>query len=75
MKTFFLFFGLLFGLVYSYQIGAGIYDMTGPAVEINFMGYAVPSQRGSGIHLRLRGWSIFRTLISLFLDIPLVFVK
>jgi neutral ceramidase len=28
--------------------------MTGPAVEINFMGYAVPSQRGSGIHQRLR---------------------
>lgn len=29
-------------------------DMTGPAVEINFMGYAVPGQRGTGIHQRLR---------------------
>jgi neutral ceramidase len=31
--------------------------MTGPAAEINFMGYAVPGQRGSGIHLRLRARS------------------
>ena len=38
----------------SYIVGAGIHDVTGPSVEINFMGYAVPSQRGSGIHLRLR---------------------
>jgi len=28
--------------------------MTGPAVEINFMGYAVPGQRGTGIQQRLR---------------------
>ena len=28
--------------------------MTGPAVEINFMGYAVPGQRGTGIHLRMK---------------------
>lgn len=27
--------------------------MTGPATEINFMGYAAPGQRGQGIHLRL----------------------
>ena len=32
----------------------GIYDITGPSVEINFMGYAVPAQRGTGIHLRLK---------------------
>lgn len=38
----------------SYLLGAGIYDMTGPSVEINFMGYAVPGQRGTGIHQRLR---------------------
>lgn len=31
-----------------------MYDMTGPSVEINFMGYAVPWQRGQGIHQRLR---------------------
>lgn len=31
-----------------------MHDMTGPCTEINFMGYALPSQRGTGIHLRLR---------------------
>ncbi|CAM9404584.1 unnamed protein product, partial [Ectocarpus fasciculatus] len=40
--------------VCAYHLGAGIYDMTGPSVEINFMGYAVPGQRGTGIHQRLR---------------------
>ena len=46
---------LLFATIaYSYLIGTGISDITGPSTEINFMGYAVPSQRGSGIHLRLR---------------------
>jgi len=44
----------LVSVVASYNIGAGIYDITGPSVEINFMGYAVPSQRGTGIHQRLR---------------------
>lgn len=43
--------------VATYDIGVGIYDVTGPAVEINFMGYAVPGQRGTGIHLRLRARS------------------
>lgn len=36
------------------KVGVAMYDMTGPAVEINFMGYAVPGQRGQGIHQRLR---------------------
>lgn len=36
------------------KVGVGMYDMTGPSVEINFMGYAVPWQRGQGIHQRLR---------------------
>lgn len=40
--------------VLALQLGVGIYDMTGPVTEINFMGYAVPGQRGSGIHQRLR---------------------
>jgi len=40
--------------VFSYKVGSGIYDMTGPSVEVNFMGYAVPSQRGTGVHLRLK---------------------
>ena len=41
----------------TYKIGVGIYDTTGPAAEINFMGYAMPGQRGQGIHLRLRARS------------------
>ncbi len=40
--------------VAAMNVGVGIYDMTGPSVEINFMGYAVPGQRGTGIHQRLR---------------------
>eukprot|EP01038_Epipyxis_sp_PR26KG_P009368 gene9368-12621_t len=39
----------------SMRVGVGIGDITGPSVEINFMGYALPGQRGTGIHLRL--WS------------------
>lgn len=42
-----------------YKLGVGIYDMTGPAAEINFMGYAVPSQRGTGIHQRLRARAFY----------------
>ena len=38
----------------DYLIGAGIYDITGPPAEIVMMGYAVPTQKTSGIHLRLR---------------------
>jgi neutral ceramidase len=44
---------LLWVTAYSLKVGVGIYDMTGPVTEVNFMGYALPSQRGSGIHLRL----------------------
>lgn len=36
----------------GYQVGVGIADMTGPCVEIAFMGYAEISQTGTGIHLR-----------------------
>jgi len=42
-----------------YKLGVGIYDMTGPSVQINFMGYAVPSQRGTGIHQRLRARAFY----------------
>jgi neutral ceramidase len=38
----------------GYLVGAGIYDITGPAAEIVMMGYAVPTQKTSGIHTRLR---------------------
>jgi neutral ceramidase len=36
------------------QIGAGIHDATGPAANVNLMGYAQPKQTASGIHIRLR---------------------
>lgn len=39
----------------SFMIGAGLYDITGPAAELGMMGYAVVSQKTSGIHSRL--WS------------------
>ncbi|XP_054715880.1 uncharacterized protein LOC129225311 [Uloborus diversus] len=35
-----------------YKIGTGIGDITGPAAEINMMGYAQITQRTSGIHTR-----------------------
>lgn len=35
-----------------YKIGVGIADITGPAAEINMMGYAQMRQRTGGIHLR-----------------------
>ncbi|CAL0307334.1 unnamed protein product [Lupinus luteus] len=43
--------------VYSnsdYLIGLGSYDITGPAADVNMMGYANPEQVASGVHLRLR---------------------
>ncbi|KAJ8730528.1 hypothetical protein PYW08_001941 [Mythimna loreyi] len=35
-----------------YRVGVGIADMTGPCVEITFMGYAEVGQSGRGLHLR-----------------------
>lgn len=37
----------------TYRIGFGIADITGPAAEINMMGYAKLGQDTQGIHLRL----------------------
>ncbi|KAF2742351.1 neutral ceramidase precursor [Sporormia fimetaria CBS 119925] len=37
----------------QYLVGAGKADITGPVVEINFMGYANSSQTGSGLRQRL----------------------
>eukprot|EP00815_Leptocylindrus_aporus_P005578 CAMPEP_0116054652 /NCGR_PEP_ID=MMETSP0322-20121206/2931_1 /TAXON_ID=163516 /ORGANISM="Leptocylindrus danicus var. apora, Strain B651" /LENGTH=730 /DNA_ID=CAMNT_0003538089 /DNA_START=98 /DNA_END=2289 /DNA_ORIENTATION=+ len=37
-----------------FLVGTGIYDITGPIADINFMGYAMPQQTGHGLHLRLR---------------------
>jgi neutral ceramidase len=39
----------------TFNIGAGIYDITGPAAELGMMGYARVDQLTSGIHTRL--WS------------------
>ena len=36
------------------KIGAGIYDITGPAAEAGMFGYAKAGQLTSGIHMRLR---------------------
>lgn len=41
----------------TYMIGTGIHDITGPAAQINFMGYARSEQTGTGIHMRLRARS------------------
>lgn len=38
-----------------FQLGAGIYDITGPAAELGMMGYAMVEQKTAGIHQRL--WS------------------
>lgn len=37
-----------------FLVGAGIADATGPAADVNFMGYAMPSQTARGIHFRQR---------------------
>ncbi|XP_020576491.1 neutral ceramidase-like [Phalaenopsis equestris] len=38
----------------SYLIGLGSYDITGPAADVNMMGYANMEQIASGLHFRLR---------------------
>lgn len=38
----------------AYLIGLGSYDITGPAADVNMMGYANAEQIASGIHFRLR---------------------
>lgn len=37
----------------EYLVGVGKADITGPVVEINFMGYADPAQTGTGLRQRL----------------------
>ncbi len=37
-----------------FDIGAGVYDVTGPAAELGMMGYAMLDQKTTGIHMRLR---------------------
>ncbi|KAJ7543425.1 hypothetical protein O6H91_09G037900 [Diphasiastrum complanatum] len=38
----------------QYLIGIGSYDITGPAADVNMMGYAMSQQNAAGIHFRLR---------------------
>ncbi|MEJ2445464.1 MAG: neutral/alkaline ceramidase [Exilibacterium sp.] len=38
-----------------YLVGAGLYDITGPAAEAGMMGFAEPEQKTEGIYMRL--WS------------------
>ncbi len=38
----------------AFQVGSGIYDITGPAAELGMMGYAMIDQKTAGIHQRLR---------------------
>lgn len=38
----------------TYLIGLGSYDITGPAADVNMMGYANMGQTTSGLHFRLR---------------------
>ncbi|XP_047312584.1 neutral ceramidase 1-like [Impatiens glandulifera] len=38
----------------DYLIGLGSYDITGPAADVNMMGYANTDQAASGVHFRLR---------------------
>lgn len=38
----------------DYLIGLGSYDITGPAADVNMMGYANMEQIVSGVHFRLR---------------------
>ena len=37
-----------------YLVGMGSYDITGPAADVNMMGYANAEQVTSGIHFRLK---------------------
>lgn len=37
----------------KYLIGLGSYDITGPAADVNMMGYANTDQIASGVHFRL----------------------
>ncbi|KAL0697406.1 hypothetical protein Bca4012_053528 [Brassica carinata] len=56
-SSFFCISTLLMLRVYSYSeylIGLGSYDITGPAADVNMMGYADMEQVASGIHFRLR---------------------
>ncbi|KAI6671029.1 hypothetical protein NL676_005914 [Syzygium grande] len=39
---------------FNYLVGLGSYDITGPAADVNMMGYANTEQTAAGVHFRLR---------------------
>ncbi|MDX8364321.1 neutral/alkaline ceramidase [Cytobacillus sp. IB215665] len=39
---------------FDYYVGAGMYDITGPAAEVVMMGYADSAHKTEGLHFRLR---------------------
>ncbi|CAL8468077.1 g7616 [Coccomyxa elongata] len=45
--------GFAEGLGDKYLVGTGKADITGPAADVNLMGYAAPGQLAAGIHTRL----------------------
>ncbi|XVF68909.1 hypothetical protein PTKIN_Ptkin11bG0039100 [Pterospermum kingtungense] len=64
-RTIWLWISLVLVLQYSktalsdsnYLVGLGSYDITGPAADVNMMGYANTEQIAAGIHFRLRARS------------------
>mmetsp|Transcript_83783 Transcript_83783/g.236710 ORF Transcript_83783/g.236710 Transcript_83783/m.236710 type:complete len:758 (+) Transcript_83783:84-2357(+) len=54
MRAVALLLAALSGSAAALQFGTGIYDITGPAADVNLMGYAAPEQTAQGIHFRLR---------------------
>lgn len=44
--------GTVFSIPTNYNVGVGIADITGPAAEVDMMGYANPAQTSEGLHLR-----------------------
>lgn len=48
---------VFFSASLGYNVGTGIYDITGPAAELGMMGYAAPKQITHGILNRLRARS------------------
>ncbi|KAF3494398.1 hypothetical protein DY000_02052035 [Brassica cretica] len=56
----------------EYLIGLGSYDITGPAADVNMMGYADTAQVASGIHFRLRARTF---IVSEPQGKPVVFVN
>ncbi|CAL5406390.1 unnamed protein product [Camellia sinensis] len=41
----------------NYLVRLGSYDSTGPAADVNMMGYANSDKTALGVHFRLRAWA------------------